>query len=221
MKQRVLGRSGLATSPVGLGCTSLSDAYGPADEAESVRTIHRALDLGVTLLDTGSSYGDGENERLVGRIGAMAELAAAARTGRNPLGRGEVWGYGRAMAEWWSIEVFDGAFPARPWKDAHSSSLIESAISNGAVDWVWHEHRWGVVLEVAFGSSTAGAAAGRARPRAAGRSPSPAPARSSSRSPSPSRWSRSPDRRRRSSLGEAVKSAHAPVHAGAQASSAS
>jgi hypothetical protein len=54
------------------------------------------------------------------------------------------------MAEWWSIEVFDGAFPARRWKDAHSSSLIESAVSNGAVDWVWHEHRWGVVLEIAF-----------------------------------------------------------------------
>jgi hypothetical protein len=54
------------------------------------------------------------------------------------------------MAEWWSIEVFDGAFSARRWKDAHSSSLIESAIANGAVDWVWHEHRWGVVLELAF-----------------------------------------------------------------------
>ena len=54
------------------------------------------------------------------------------------------------MAEWWSIEVFDGAFPALRWKDAHSSSLIESAISNGVVDWVWHEHRWGVVLEIAF-----------------------------------------------------------------------
>jgi hypothetical protein len=54
------------------------------------------------------------------------------------------------MAEWWSIEVFDGASPARRWKDAYSSSLIESAISNGAVDWVWHEHRWGVVLELAF-----------------------------------------------------------------------
>jgi hypothetical protein len=54
------------------------------------------------------------------------------------------------MAEWWSIEVFDGAFPARRWKDAHSSSLFESAISNGAVDWGWHEHRWGVVLELAF-----------------------------------------------------------------------
>jgi hypothetical protein len=54
------------------------------------------------------------------------------------------------MAEWWSIEVFDGAFPALRWKHAHGSSLIESAFSNGAVDWVWHEHRWGVVLEVAF-----------------------------------------------------------------------
>lgn len=54
------------------------------------------------------------------------------------------------MAEWWSIEVFDGAFPARRWKDAHGSSLIESAIAGGALDWVWHEHRWGVVLELAF-----------------------------------------------------------------------
>jgi hypothetical protein len=52
--------------------------------------------------------------------------------------------------EWWSIEVFDGQIPAARWKDAHSSSLSESAISHGAVDWVWHEHRWGVVLEIAF-----------------------------------------------------------------------
>lgn len=54
------------------------------------------------------------------------------------------------MAEWWSIEVFGGAFSALHWKDAHEASLVESAISNGAVDWVWHEHRWGVVLELAF-----------------------------------------------------------------------
>jgi hypothetical protein len=52
--------------------------------------------------------------------------------------------------EWWSIEVLNGALSAARWKDAYSSSLIESAISNGAVEWVWHEHRWGVVLEVAF-----------------------------------------------------------------------
>jgi hypothetical protein len=52
--------------------------------------------------------------------------------------------------EWWSIEVFNGPFPAARWKDAHSRSLIESAVTNGAVDWVWHEHRWGIVFEVAF-----------------------------------------------------------------------
>jgi hypothetical protein len=52
--------------------------------------------------------------------------------------------------EWWSIEVFDGKVSAARWKDAYSSSLIESAIANGAVDWVWHQHRWGVVFEVAF-----------------------------------------------------------------------
>ena len=54
------------------------------------------------------------------------------------------------MAEWWSIEVFHGASSAARWKDSYSSSLIESAISNGAADWTWHEHRWGVVFEVAF-----------------------------------------------------------------------
>ena len=54
------------------------------------------------------------------------------------------------MAAWWSIEVADGAFSAARWRRAHSASLIESAIANGAVDWAWSKHRWGVVLEVAF-----------------------------------------------------------------------
>jgi hypothetical protein len=53
------------------------------------------------------------------------------------------------MAQWWSIEVH-GEPSAAHWKDAYSSSLIESAISNGAVDWAWHEYRWGVVFEAAF-----------------------------------------------------------------------
>ena len=52
--------------------------------------------------------------------------------------------------EWWSIEVSGGRFQAARWKDAYSSSLIESALTNGAIDWAWHEHRWGVVLELAF-----------------------------------------------------------------------
>jgi hypothetical protein len=52
--------------------------------------------------------------------------------------------------EWWSIEVFHGAVSAARWKDAYGGSLVESAITNGAVDWAWHEHRWGVLFEVAF-----------------------------------------------------------------------
>ncbi|HEX6677976.1 MAG TPA: aldo/keto reductase [Actinomycetes bacterium] len=67
MKQRTLGRGGPAVSMLGLGCMSMSEFYGPTDEAEATRTIHRALDLGVTLLDTAPSYGLGANERLVGR----------------------------------------------------------------------------------------------------------------------------------------------------------
>jgi hypothetical protein len=54
------------------------------------------------------------------------------------------------MAEWWSIEVFHGDFPAGQWRDTYSTTLIESALAHGATDWVWHEHRWGVVLEVEF-----------------------------------------------------------------------
>jgi hypothetical protein len=54
------------------------------------------------------------------------------------------------MQEWWSVEVLDGRSSAARWKAAYSTSLIESAIANGAVDWAWHEHRWGVVFEVAF-----------------------------------------------------------------------
>src|ERR671936_645807 len=60
------------------------------------------------------------------------------------------WATLAGMAEWWSIEVLHGTLSAARWRDSYSESLLESAISNGAVDWAWHEHRWGVVLEVAF-----------------------------------------------------------------------
>jgi hypothetical protein len=52
--------------------------------------------------------------------------------------------------EWWSIEVFNGRSSAARWKGAHGETLVEAALTNGAVDWAWHEDRWGVVLEVAF-----------------------------------------------------------------------
>ncbi|HEY5031962.1 MAG TPA: aldo/keto reductase [Actinomycetes bacterium] len=64
---RALGSQGLVVSAQGLGCMGMSQSYGDADEAESIATIHRALDLGVCLLDTADVYGDGHNELLVGR----------------------------------------------------------------------------------------------------------------------------------------------------------
>ncbi|MEW9551588.1 aldo/keto reductase [Nonomuraea sp. NPDC050783] len=64
---RTLGADGPAVSDLGLGCMGMSDLYGPADEAESIATIHAALDAGVTLLDTGDFYGMGHNELLIRR----------------------------------------------------------------------------------------------------------------------------------------------------------
>jgi aryl-alcohol dehydrogenase-like predicted oxidoreductase len=64
---RRLGASDLVVSAQGLGCMGMSEFYGPGDEAESVATIHRALDLGVTFLDTADMYGPYRNEELVGR----------------------------------------------------------------------------------------------------------------------------------------------------------
>ncbi len=67
MRQRPLGEQGLVVSEMGLGCMGMSEFYGTRDDAESTATIHRALELGVTLLDTADMYGPYTNEELVGR----------------------------------------------------------------------------------------------------------------------------------------------------------
>jgi aryl-alcohol dehydrogenase-like predicted oxidoreductase len=64
---RKLGRQGLEVSAVGLGCMGMSQSYGPADEAESIATLHRAIELGCTFLDTAEVYGPFTNEDLLGR----------------------------------------------------------------------------------------------------------------------------------------------------------
>jgi len=71
MDQRALGTQGLVVSEQGLGCMGMSEFYGSADEGEAIATIHRALDLGVTFLDTSDVYGPWTNEQLVG--GAIAD----------------------------------------------------------------------------------------------------------------------------------------------------
>jgi len=86
MKTRRLGRNGPVVSAVGLGCMGMSQSYGQPDEAGGVATIHRALDLGVTFLDTADIYGPFTNEKLVGGAihGRRGEVFLATKCGFVP-----------------------------------------------------------------------------------------------------------------------------------------
>jgi len=83
MQSRTLGTQGLEVGAIGLGCMGMSFAYGTPDDAESVATLHRALDLGVTMLDTAEMYGPYTNEELVGRAikGRREHVAVATKFG--------------------------------------------------------------------------------------------------------------------------------------------
>ena len=90
MEHRKLGHSTLTVSALGLGCMSMSGTYGKSDDAQSIAVIHRALDLGITLLDSADMYGWGRNEELVGRAlrGRRAGVVLATKFGqvRSPDG---------------------------------------------------------------------------------------------------------------------------------------
>ena len=95
MQIRELGRNGLKVSALGLGCMGMSEFYGESDDAESIATIHRALDLGITFLDTADVYGPFKNEVLVGQAikGKRDKIVLATKFGivrdpGNPAKRG-------------------------------------------------------------------------------------------------------------------------------------
>ncbi len=90
MKTRQLGAAGPTVAAIGLGCMGMSHAYGVRDDDESARTLHRALDLGVNLLDTADVYGAGDNERLIGRVlaGRRDEIVLATKFGMRSSGGG-------------------------------------------------------------------------------------------------------------------------------------
>jgi aryl-alcohol dehydrogenase-like predicted oxidoreductase len=82
--RRVLGSSGLEVSAIGLGCMSFSGVYGASDDSAAIAVIHRALDSGITLLDTADMYGWGHNEELVGRAiaGRRSSIVLASKFGQ-------------------------------------------------------------------------------------------------------------------------------------------
>ena len=94
MDMRDLGNEGLKVSALGLGCMGMSEFYGAGDEAESMATIHRALELGVNFFDTADMYGPFTNEELVGRAlkGRRDEVVLATNSVTSAAPTAHVWG---------------------------------------------------------------------------------------------------------------------------------
>jgi aryl-alcohol dehydrogenase-like predicted oxidoreductase len=125
MKTRKLGGSGLQVSEIGLGCMGMSEFYGARDESESISVIHRAIELGVTFIDTADIYGVGRNEELVGRAlkGRRDRVVLATKFG--------------------NVRKPDGSFVGINGKPEYVRSACEASLQRlgvGVID-LYYQHR--------------------------------------------------------------------------------
>jgi aryl-alcohol dehydrogenase-like predicted oxidoreductase len=125
MQKRRLGRDGPEVSAMGLGCMGMSDFYAGGDEAESITTIHHALDCGVSFLDTADMYGVGENGKLIGR-------AIAKR-------RSEVF----LATKFGNVRAPDGAFLGVDERPAYLRAACEASLKRLGVETIdlYYRHR--------------------------------------------------------------------------------
>jgi aryl-alcohol dehydrogenase-like predicted oxidoreductase len=125
MNRRRIGRLGLEVSAVGLGCMGMSDFYGSRDDAESIRTIHRAFDLGLDHLDTADIYGPFTNEELVGKAlrGRRDQVVLATKFG--------------------NVRLADGTFVGVNGRPEYVHSACDASLRRLGVDHIdlYYQHR--------------------------------------------------------------------------------